>query len=260
MGLSSLARTGLLFLCCLFWSLPLRAGVLDWLWSSGDGPVEVVVTAPYLEWRTGPAIGYPVFHASEKGEWLTLLKQKTRWIKVRDSRNREGWVLQDELSTGTLTADGQVAVQTRPQRDDFARRGGEVVAMMGDFEGAASISVAASWQFTRNLALEVQGTQALGSRSEIRLANLSIQHQLFPDWRVAPYLTMGGGYAWISPKATLAQTERRQNPTAHIGLGLRYYVADRYFLRAEVRDYKVFTDRTTNEEATEWKLGLGIFF
>ena len=260
MALSSLARKGVLVMCSLFWSLPLQAGVLDWLWSSGEGPVEVVVMAPYVEWRTGPAIGYPVFHASEKGEWLTLLKQKTRWIKVRDSRNREGWVLQDDLASGTLTADGQVAVEMRPERDDFSARAGEVVAMMGDFEGAASISVAASWQFTRNLALEVQGSQILGSRSEIRLANVSIQHQPFPGWRLTPYLTMGSGYAWISPKATLAQTERRQNPTAHIGLGLRYYVADRYFLRAEIRDYKVFTDRKTNEEVTEWKLGLGIFF
>ncbi|MGM0571187.1 SH3 domain-containing protein [Marinobacter sp.] len=260
MAPSSLARKGLLVMCSLLWSLPLQAGVLDWLWSSGDSPAQVVVTSPFLKWYTGPAGGYPVFHASEKGEWLTLLKQKTRWIKVRDSRGREGWVLQDDLATGSLTADGQVAVAARPQRDDFIKRAGEAVIMMGDFEGAASISVAAGWQFTRNLALEVQGSQVLGSRSEIRLANLSIQHQPFPGWRLAPYLTMGGGYAWISPKATLAQTERRQNPTAHIGLGLRYYLADQYFLRAEIRDYKVFTDRKTNEEVTEWKLGLGIFF
>ena len=260
MGPGSMARKGLLVMCCLLWSLPSHAGMPDWLWSGGDEPGVVVVTAPYVEWRTGPAIGYPVFHASEKGERLTLLVQKTRWIKVSDSRGREGWVLQDDLATGTLTEDGQVAIEPRPERDDFRNRGGEVVAMMGDFEGAAAISAAASWQFTRNLGLEFQATQVLGSRSEIRLANVSIQHQPFPDWRITPYLTMGGGYAWISPKATLAQTERRENPTAHIGLGLRYYVADRYFVRAEVRDYKVFTERQTNEEVTEWKLGLGIFF
>lgn len=260
MGPGSKALTGVLMACCLAWSLPVQAGALDWLWSSGDQATPVVVTAPYVEWRTGPAIGYPVFHASEKGERLTLMKQKTRWIKVRDSRNREGWVLQDDLSAGTLTEDGQVAVEPRPERDDYINRGGEVAVMMGDFEGAASISAAASWQFTRNLALEFQASQVLGSRSEIRLANVSIQHQPFPDWRLTPYLTMGGGYAWISPKATLAQTEQRDNPTAHIGLGVRYYLADRYFLRAEVRDYKVFTERQSNEEVTEWKLGLGIFF
>jgi hypothetical protein len=27
-----------------------------------------------------------------------------------------------------------------------------------------------------------------------------------------------------------------------------------------VKDYKVFTTRSTNEEATEWKIGLSIFF
>ena len=44
------------------------------------------------------------------------------------------------------------------------------------------------------------------------------------------------------------------------GLGARFYINDRYFLRMEVKDYKIFTDRETNEEATEWKIGLSVFF
>ncbi|HAZ88499.1 MAG TPA: hypothetical protein DCW82_05320, partial [Marinobacter adhaerens] len=45
-----------------------------WLWGKAEEePAQVQVTEPYVAWRTGPATGYPVFHTSEKGEWLTIL-------------------------------------------------------------------------------------------------------------------------------------------------------------------------------------------
>lgn len=250
---------GLWLTLALCW--PLSASAQSWwnFWSEPAEPVEVMVAAPFIEWRTGPAIGYPVFHSSERGEPLTLLKQHTRWIRVRDGRGREGWVLQDDLAR-SATRDGEAFVLPRPDLADFQQRRWEGGVWMGDFEGATVISGWAGFQMTPNLATEFGVSQVLGSRSEIRLANLSIQHQPWPHWRLSPYFTLGGGYAWISPKATLASTERRNNPTAHAGLGVRYYLADRYFLRAEVRDYKVFTDRTTNEEVMEWKIGLGLFF
>lgn len=47
------------------------------LWGSeGQDVARVQVTEAYLSWRTGPASGYPVFHTSEKGEWLTILNAR----------------------------------------------------------------------------------------------------------------------------------------------------------------------------------------
>jgi hypothetical protein len=199
--------------------LPVTAWA-GWLWGEDEPEPRVQVVEPFVVWRTGPAVGYPVFHSSEKGEWLTLL----------------------------------------PDLEAFSGRNVEVGIMMGEFEGAPVTSGYGGYWFTPNLAAELWGSQVLGSASEILMVNANIVHQPFPHWRVSPFFTLGVGHIWVNPKATLAQPEERDNPIGHAGLGLRVYITDRYFIRAEFKDYKVFTSRATNEEATEWKIGLSIFF
>jgi hemolysin activation/secretion protein len=132
--------------------------------------------------------------------------------------------------------------------------------MMGEFERAPVTAGYGGYWFTPNLAAELWGSQVLGSASEILMVSANIVHQPFPEWRISPFFTLGAGHIWVNPKATLAVPEDRDNSMAHAGLGLRVYITDRYFVRAELKDYKVFTSRSTNEEATEWKIGLSIFF
>ena len=147
-----------------------------------------------------------------------------------------------------------------PDFSEFRNRRLEAGLMMGEFDGAAVTAAYGGYWMTRNLAAELWLSQVLGSASEIRKINANLVHQAFPHWRVSPYFTLGIGHLWIDPKATLAEPEQRDNMVGHAGIGVRAYVTDRYFIRAEVKDYKVFTDRETNEEATEWKIGLSIFF
>ena len=238
---------------------PLHA-CADWLWGGPDEPrPQAQVVKPFIEWRTGPAVGYPVFHASEKGEWLTLLKRKTAWLKVTDSKGREGWVHIDDVLE-TVDGTGEKVELSAPRFDDFASRRWEAGLMMGQFEEAASTAVYGGLQMTENLSVELWATQILGSDSEIRMFNANIVHQPFPFWRVSPFFTLGVGHLFVDPKSTLAEPEERDNSVGHAGLGIRAYVTDNYFIRAEVKDYKIFTSRATNEEATEWKIGLSIFF
>lgn len=244
----------LLMLC-----LPTTAWA-GWLWG-GDNEVEpmVQVVEPFVVWRTGPAVGYPIFHSSEKGEWLTLLQRKTGWIKVQDEKGREGWVAVAAIAK-TQDATGETVKLSVPDLDEFSSRTLEAGILMGEFEGAPVTSGYGGYWFTPNLAAELWGSQVLGSASEILMVNANIVHQPFPHWRVSPFFTLGIGHIWVNPKATLAQPEERDNSTGHAGVGLRVYITDRYFIRAEFKDYKVFTSRSTNEEATEWKIGLSIFF
>ncbi len=231
-----------------------------WLWGSDtESQPRVQVVEPFVEWRTGPAVGYPVTHTSEQGEWLEILQRKTAWMKVRDDKGREGWV---SVSAIALTRDGtgELVDLEVPGLDEFTERKGEAGLMMGDFEGASVISVYGGYALTRNLSAELWGSQILGSASEIRMVNANIVHQPFPHWRVSPFFTLGVGHIWVDPKVTLAVPEDRDNSIGHAGIGVRAYIADRYFIRAEVKDYKIFTTRSTNEEATEWKIGLSIFF
>lgn len=246
-------------LCLFLLSAPLFASA-NWLWGSGDQPQpQVQVVNPFIQWRTGPASGYPVFHTSEKGEWLTLLKRKTAWLKVTDGKGREGWVHVDDVLE-TVDGTGELVTLNEPSFEDFDSRRWEVGLLMGQFEEAASTAVYGGFLMTENLSAELWATQILGSASEIRMFNANIVHQPFPQWRVSPFMTLGVGHIFIEPKSTLAVPEDRDNSIGHAGLGVRAYVTDNYFIRAEVKDYKIFTNRATNEEALEWKIGLSIFF
>lgn len=229
-------------------------------WNSGDTTdLRVRIVEPYIEVRTGPAPGYPVVHASEKGEWLTILKRRTRWIQVRDDRGREGWVSVAAIAKTEDPTGATVDLKVR-NFDEFARRDFEAGLLMGEFDGAPVTSVYGGYSMTRNLAAELWASHVLGSASEIRMINANLVHQPFPEWRFSPFFTLGIGHLWVDPKVTLAQPEERDNSVGHAGLGIRAYVTDRYFIRAELKEYKIFTTRKTNEEATEWKIGLSIFF
>ena len=235
-------------------------GWAGWLWDSGEERrPQVQVSEPFVEWRSGPAVGYPVFHASEQGEWLYLLQRKTSWIKVRDAQGREGWISVAAIAQ-TRDSTGEPVALSVPSFDEFRDRRWEAGLMMGEFEGAAVTSAYGGFWLTRNLSAELWGSQVLGSASELRLVNANLVHQPFPHWRVSPFFTLGIGHIWVDPKVTLAEPEERDNTVGHAGLGVRAYITDRYFIRAEVKDYKIFTTRSTNEEATEWKIGLSIFF
>jgi len=221
--------------------------------------LQVQVAEPFIEWRRGPAEGYPVIHVSERGEWLNLLIRKTQWMKVRDSQGREGWVSVDDLLL-TKEGSGELVSLVEPRFDDFSTRRWEAGLMMGEFESTAVNAAYAGYWMTENLSAELWGSQVLGSASEILMVSVNILHQPFPEWRFSPFFTLGAGKTFIQPKATLVDESNRNEDTVHTGIGARFYITDRYFVRMEVKDYKVFTDRKTNEEATEWKIGLSVFF
>lgn len=220
---------------------------------------RVVVTAPFLELRTGPGQGYPVFHAVEQGETIELLSRKTSWFRVRDRKGREGWAPIEEIRR-TAHPDGSPVAFDEPRFDDFRTRRWEVGVMTGDFEGATVNALYGGYWWTDNLSTELWGSQIIGNFSDIAMVNVNILHQPFPSWRISPFFTLGTGLAYIDPKSTLVQTEKRDEDTLHYGFGLRLYASDRYFVRAEYKDYLVFTDRERNEKAQEWKIGLSTFF
>ena len=65
--------------------LGLSSATLAW---SDEDVAASFVTQAYIEMRTQPGRGYPVFYVAERGERIELLKQRTDWIKVRKHHNR----------------------------------------------------------------------------------------------------------------------------------------------------------------------------
>ncbi|HEY7752980.1 MAG TPA: SH3 domain-containing protein [Steroidobacteraceae bacterium] len=221
--------------------------------------LEVIVVDPYLEMRTGPGRGFPIVHVVERGERVRVLKRRTDWFQVQDADGREGWVHRSQMLETLVPAGTRMEIDD-PAREDFTAHRREVGLLIGDFGGANVITAYGAYAFNAHLSGELAVSQILGNFSDGEAAALGVTHVPVPEWRIQPFLSMGTGMIRIRPKGTLVQTPARTDQFAYVGGGLRAYLARRFIIRAEYKEYVVFTDRDENEEANEWKIGFAFFF
>ena len=224
-----------------------------------DGYFEVTITDPYIELRTGPGRGYPIFHVIDRGERIEVLKQRTDWFKVRGIGGQVGWVSREQLSH-TLTMAGEPIQIDEPGMGDFSKRRWEMGILGGDFSGANVLTFYTGYAFSEHMSVELSGSQILGSFSDSLMANVNLVAQPFPAWRISPYFTLGTGVIDVNPRVTLIQAEDRTDQLGHVGVGVRAYLTRRFVLRAEYKSYVIFTSRSDNEEIQEWKAGFAVFF
>ncbi len=217
------------------------------------------VNAPFIEMHTGPGRGYPVFYVAEHGETVEILLQRTDWYKVRHPRGKEGWVYVDEMAL-TLDYRGEPLNVNLANFETFKHRQWEAGFMAGDFGGTDTLSVYGGYQMTRNLSAEVEYSESFGNISDGRALTVNLVHQPFPDWRISPFLTIGGGVRETSPKSNLVSTEERSDNTANVGVGVRVYLLRRIMLRLQYKNHAVLTDRDDDEEVEEWKIGISAFY
>lgn len=220
----------------------------------------VKVADPYIEIHTGAGRGYPIFYVAARGEWVQLLYRKTDWFRVITEDGKEGWVSAGQLSM-TLNPSGQRVDIRDPNEKDFVVRDWEYGALIGDFEGLSIITFYGGYHFNENISNEIILSQASGTvSSKTILSILNIVHEPFPEWKMSPFFTLGTGWIRTEPKSTLATTRDRTDQYANYGFGVRMHLTKRFLLRAEYRNYVIFTSRDDNEEIEEWKVGFGFFF
>ncbi len=217
------------------------------------------VADPYIEMRTQPGRGYPIFYIAERGERIELIRRRTDWIEVRNARGVKGWVHIDDLGR-TLDSSREPLGFKSPDLEAFTKRRWELGLMIGDYGDTDALTGYASWHFTRNLSLELAATENFGDASDGRMVTGSIVHQLFPHWRYSPFLTIGGGIRETNPRSTLVSTEDRTDSTVSIGAGVRIHLYKRLFLRLQYKHYVIMTDRDDDEEVDEWKIGISAFY
>jgi hypothetical protein len=220
---------------------------------------EAVIVESFVDLHTQPGRGYPVFYVAERGETVQLLKRRTDWIKVRNSRDIEGWVHVDDMGRAVDTSGALLAFKS-PDRETFRNRDLEFGVMLGDYDSTDAITGYAGWHFTRNLSLELALTQNFGDASDGSMATVNIVHQMFPQWRYSPFLTIGGGVRETNPRSTLVSTDDRTDNTASAGAGVRIHLGSRFLLRMQYKHYVVMTDRDDDEEVDEWKIGISAFY
>jgi hypothetical protein len=221
--------------------------------------LEVIVADAYLELRTGPGRGFPIVHVVERGAKVRVLKRRTDWFQVLDADGREGWVHRRQMSETLVPAGMRMEIDD-PAREDFGAHRREVGLLIGDFGGANIVTAYGAYAFNAHLSGELALSHLLGNFSDGQIASIGVTHVPRPDWRIQPFFSLGTGMIRVQPKGTLVNTPDRTDQLAYVGAGVRAYLARRFIIRGEYKEYVVFTDRDENEEAIEWKIGFAFFF
>lgn len=221
--------------------------------------LQLFVTEPYLELHTGPGRGYPVSQVVPRGDSVEVLYRHTEWYKVRTERGVEGWAWEESLAR-TMLADGSAFKVNRGNRDGYRSHRWEFGIMGGDYAGASEFGGLAAYSLTDNLKVEIDGGQFLGNVYNGYSLDLGLNHVFMPEWRFSPFVELGTGVERVEPRTTLVRPINQNYQTAYVGLGGRYYLSRRFFVRAEYRSHTVFTNTDSNEVKKEWKLGFAFFY
>lgn len=232
------------------------------LWVSAHGQEqrqELIVDEPFIELRTGPGRGYPIFYIAERGERIGLLLRRTDWFLISVPRGEEGWVHREQLER-TLDLDGAPFDIASFTFSDLIDRRWEAGVQYGDFGGANVVAAYGGYSVSDNLSVELWLSQVLGRFSNSDTVNVSIVHLMYPQKRWSPFFALGTGVVRTKPKTTLVAADDRRDRMAHAGFGLRAYLTRRFVFRAEYKTYVAFTSRNDNEEVREWKAGFSFFF
>lgn len=220
---------------------------------------KVQIVDPYIELRTGPGRGFPVFYVVERGEWLELLKRRTDWFKVRAANNKEGWVDRAQLEN-TLTEWGVERSFRDVFLDETLRDRVEVGFAGGSFGGDTELVLRLGAKLTPNFNVELATSQISGKFSSTSITQLNLLAFLYPDDRVSPFFTLGIGAFRNVPKATLVNALTTESTVGNAGLGVRALLTKRFMLRAEFRQYVVPISQGRIDDFREWTFGVAVKF
>ena len=237
--------------------------VLSVMWTGSAAiaePVEKVkVIEPFISIHTGPGTGYPVFQDLARGNWLVILKQQAGWYKVRTEKGKEGWVYQTQLEK-TVTPDGERFRAHGYSQEDFIKRSWEIGTSWGSSEGADVFNLYGAYSLNPVFSTELSISQMIGSLSVSTLIDINILAHPFPEWRVSPFFSIGTGAITTKTRSSLVQQKDQDDNTSHVGIGVKAYLSRSFFMRAEYKEYVIFSSSNDNEEISIWSVGVGSIF
>ena len=225
-----------------------------------DEPLErLQVTDPYLELRTGPGRGYPIFYVAERNEWIEITLRHTDWFKVRTAAGKEGWVDRHQLES-TLTEGGRTKTFREIVLDDYLKRKLEFGAAYGRFKSEPMLKLWTSYNVTDVFAVELTGGQVQGVFSGTDFWHVNLLAQPWSDQRLAPYFGLGFGKFKNIPNASLVGAINTDARLANATLGLRYHLTDRFIARLDWTIYTAYVADTRTDEYRAVSAGLAFFF
>lgn len=217
------------------------------------------VTDPYLEMRTGPGRGYPIHHVAARAEWVEIELRYTDWYKVRTENGKEGWVHRRQLVT-TLT-DAGVARSFRDLAfDDYLQRRVEFGAGWGHFKREPMLKFWAGYKLSESIGIEATLGQVQGVYSGTTFWHVNLQLEPFSDQRISPFFAAGMGNFKNIPNTSLVSAITTDARLANASIGVRYYLTERFVLRADYSIYTAFLNDNRSGEYRALTGGLSFFF
>ncbi len=241
----------LIVLCCALWLAP--------SWAQDAGVERLQVTDPYIELRTGPGRGYPIFHVAEREERIEVLLRQTDWYKVRTANGREGWVHRSQLES-TLTEAGGRKTFRDILLDDYLKRRVDFGAAWGRFKSEPMLKVWTGYKLADSFAVEATVGQVQGVFSGTDFWHLSLLAEPFSDRRLAPFFGIGFGKFRNIPNASLVGIVTTNAKLADATIGVRFHLTERFVARLDYSVYTAFVSDRRSGEFGAATAGLSFFF
>jgi hypothetical protein len=227
--------------------------------ASADAPDRLQVAEPYLEMRTGPGRGYPVFHVAARGEWIEIELRHTDWFRVRTEAGKVGWVTRQQLET-TLTAAGGKKTFRDVLVDDYLSRRVQLGFGYGRFSSEPTIKVWGSYRMSETLSVEGTYGQVQGVFSGTDFWHIDVVAEPWSDHRLSPFVGVGLGRFRNIPNQSLVGAQGVSANMGSAAVGVRWYLSDRFVLRADYTLYTAFLSDNRTSEYRAWTAGIAFFF
>lgn len=228
---------------------------------AADAPAEerLRVADPFLELHTGPGRGFPIFFVVSRDEFVVVQLRSTDWYRVRTDGGKEGWVHRSQLAN-TFTEAGVQKTFRDIALDDYLARRVQLGAAWGKFKTEPMLKLWTSYRFSETLSVEATAGQVQGLFSGTNIWHVNLVSEPLSDKRLSPFFSIGVGKFKNLPNQTLVSAIPTDAKLSNASIGARYYLTDRFILRADYTLYTAFVGDTRTGEYRAKTIGLAFFF
>ena len=229
--------------------------------ADNDQPLTLEVIDPFIEVRTGPGRGYPIFYLMEQGEAIDILVRRAQWYEIRGENGKVGWVNAAQLSR-TLQNTGEPADLPSVSFGDYLKNQWRVGFSSGSFvagDNAEIFTVSLSYRMYSWMGIEGEIGRVLDSDSQGRIQALNLLFEPFSQRRLSPEFILGSGKLSFESQPELGNIDNSNASFINYGLGLNYYLGRNFLVHGDYRWYPVSTNSNT-VTLKSWKIGFSTFF
>jgi len=220
------------------------------------------VADPFIEMRTGPGRGYPVFHVVERHGWIRIELRRTDWYRVRSENNQGGtvgWVHRSQLES-TLTEAGGGKTFRDLLLDDYLGRRVEFGAAWGRLRAEPMLKLFTGVRLGETLGVELTFAQVQGAFSGSDFWHVALVSEPWSHQRLSPFASVGFGRFRNIPNTSLVQAQTVNANLGHAGVGLRWHLSERFVARLDWSLYTAFVSEQRSLEYRATTAGISFFF